>query len=160
MSRYSFWGGLQGLGLDRQGMNPLGDHMAQGIIHKAVTLNVCQSVEAAAAQMHRKMASLPGTGMAGVQVAVVGDLDGFERQGLTQGGFDQGGRDAKRGGAGALLWLLCCTAHCDTPASALLFFWAGGMWRARYTPCASVNTSIRPIPPHILKFTQVLSEKL
>lgn len=158
MSQCLFWGGLQGLGLDRQSVNPLRDHIAQGIIHKAVTLNVCQSVEAAAAQMHRKMASLAGTGMAGVQVAVVGDLNGFELQGLTQGGFDQGGGDTTRGGA--LLWLLCCATHCDTPASALLSFWAGGMWRARYTPCASVNTSIRPMPPHILKFTQVLSEKL
>lgn len=129
MSQCLFWGGLQGFSLDGQGMDPLGDHIAQGIIHKAVTLNVCQSVEAAAAQMHRKMAPLAGTGMAGVQVAVVGDLDGFERQGLTQGGFDQGCRDATR--SGALLWILCCAAHCDTPASALLSFWAGGMWRAR-----------------------------
>src|SRR5258708_863161 len=108
MSRYSFWGGLQGFSLDRQGMNPLGDHMAQGIIHKAVTLDVCQSAEAWAAQMHRKVAPFTGTGMAGVQVAVVGDLDGFERQGLTQGGFDQGCRDATRSGA-----LLCACPHPD-----------------------------------------------
>ncbi len=155
MSQCLFWGGLQGFSLDGQGVDPLGDHMAQGIIHKAVTLDVCQSVETAAAQMHRKMAPLAGPGVAGMQVAVVGDLDGFKFQGLAQGGFDQGGRDATHGGAS-----LFGAAHRDTPASALLSFWAGGMWRARYTPCASVNTSIRPMPPHILKFTQVLSEKL
>ena len=74
--------------LNGQGMQPLVYEILQRIIHKAMACHAGQSREAFAGHADREMATFLGTGMAGVQVAVILDFDGRWVQGGAQGGLD------------------------------------------------------------------------
>lgn len=66
--------------------HPSGD----GIIHKAMTGHARETGEARADDAHREMPPFARAGVAGVQVAVVDDLEGLGRQGRAQRSLDIG----------------------------------------------------------------------
>lgn len=72
-------------------MHALACQRTQGIIHKAVSAHPAEPGETSADKPHREVASLAGSGVSGVQVAVVLDLEGFRRQCRAEPGFDFGG---------------------------------------------------------------------
>src|SRR5690606_14595889 len=148
---------LNGLGFDRQSMHALRDQISQGIIHKPMPLNVGQTIEATCADMDGKMRARGGAAVAcmpDVGAAVVDHLAVLGLQGVAQGGVDLSGRDGGNS-HGSLQ-----SRKVQPALGASLAGSSGLMWRLRYTPWPSVNTSVRPRLPHILKLTQVSVGKL
>jgi len=76
---------------DRQRMHALCSKWAQRIIHKTVSSHAAQAGEARTADVHREVPAFAGTGMAGMQMAVVVHLQLAGRQCLAQSVFDLGG---------------------------------------------------------------------
>src|SRR6185503_6900449 len=133
-------------GLDGQRMNALRDQPVQGIIHEAMSRHAAHTNEARAGDSYRKVTAFARAGVAGVQVRIVGDVQGGGRERIAQHAFDVVRADAGRCGSAWVHRVPCCTSS--------------SMCRLRYRPCAIVKTSIRPSAPNSLKLTQAAVEKL
>ena len=93
--------------------------------------------------MHAKMsAAVPRTGMAGVAVTVVDQLDCSAWQGCGELRADPLQAAGARSAGGGVHWL------------------SVGIFEASQKPCPSANSKVSPIVPYILKFTQTVSSKL
>ena len=129
---------VRGARVDREGMDAAWHQRVQSIIYEAMPGDAAEAFEAGAGDAHAEMPTLSGTGVAGVQVAVVLDLELSRRQRLSKGDLDVSGADAHgvpdRG---------------DSTSSS-----ASG-WRDSQKPCATRNTSIRPVSPNTLKLAHV-----
>src|SRR5690606_13187468 len=78
----------RGACVDREGVDALGDQVAQRIIYEPMPRHAGRSGEASADNQHAEMASLAGTGMAHVLMAVVTHFERLGREGGTQRAFD------------------------------------------------------------------------
>lgn len=111
--------------------HPLGD----GIIHKAVAGQSGQTVEAGRYDGHRIMSgSAAGSGMAGMQMTVVGKIDAVSRKSALKAAFQ-----LIQTGPHQLASFICRLSHSAWPMT---------------------KTAVSPRLPNILKLTQVSSEKL
>jgi len=123
---------------------------AEGIIYEPVPAHARQATEGFARDANAEVPALARTRMAGVQVAVVLHLETLWRQGGAQGALDVFAADVHAHDPGDQ----GDSGGCPTPCS------TGLTCRPRYTPWASVNSSIRPMLPKSLKLTQVAVEKV
>jgi len=87
---------LRGAGVDCQGVDAARHQGVQGIIYEPMTGDPAEAFEAGAGDGDAEVAALAGTGMAGVQVAVVDDGERFGRERSAQGRLDVGRGDAHR----------------------------------------------------------------
>ena len=87
---------LRGAGVDRQGVDAARHQGVQGIIYEPMTGDPAEAFEAGAGDGDAEVAALAGTGMAGVQVAVVDNDERLRSERGTQGRLDVGRRDAHR----------------------------------------------------------------
>ena len=125
--------------LDGQGVDALGDQMAQGIIHKAMSGDSGQAREALARDAHGEMASFSGAGMARMQVAVVDDFEGPGLQRARERRFVLAGGDR----------------HSAQPLAAGTAVSSSSMCRASQKACTTTKAIMIPVSTKTLKFTQV-----
>ena len=64
-------------------MHALGDHIAQGIIHKAMSRHPGQASQLHADDLHPEVRAFARAGMAGMQVAFIDDFQVLQRRTLS-----------------------------------------------------------------------------
>ena len=87
---------LRSAGVDRQGVDAARHQGVKGIIYEPMAGDAAEAFEPRAGDGDAEMASLAGTGMPGMQVAVVDDSDRFGCERSAQRRLDVAGRDAHR----------------------------------------------------------------
>lgn len=153
-------------------MDAAGHPLGQGIINEPMSRHPAEACKALTADAHGEVSALACSCMAGVQVAVVDDRQFHRGQRSPQAGLNlvcSGGLGCRSRGSlncGVRIRL----GHGGTFAqdrSPEELRWSapevsepGSRWRLIHKPCTTMNTSIRPMPPKSLKFTQVEVSKL
>ena len=126
-------------------MQALIDEILQRIIHKAMSFNPCQTGELRAANAHPEMRAMTQAVGAGMPSMVGTLVDHFQAEGLQM--FGQA-RVQLRG-----------LRHHGLDSGGTSGFSPLSMKRPKYMAWASTKTSIKPMPPNSLKFTQVSVSK-
>ena len=130
---------------DGQSVQALIDEILQRIIHKAMPLNPWQTGELRAANAHPEMRAMTQAVGAGMPRMVGTFVDHFQAEGLQM--FGQA-RVQLRG-----------LRHHGLDSGGTSGFSPLSMKRPKYMAWASTKTSIKPMPPNSLKFTQVSVSK-
>ncbi len=81
-------------GIDREGVDTAGHQRIERIINEAMPGYATKALEAAADEENAEMPALAGTGMAGMQVAVVRHFEALGLQRSRECGLDFDGADA------------------------------------------------------------------